>query len=405
MTPGPPLTLLAIASYEKGHAFLRQAKAGGCRVLLLTSESLRGSAQWPREAIDEIYHMPDVQKKWDRTQTLHAVCYLARTETIDRVVPLDDFDLEMAAFLREHLRIPGMGETTTRYFRDKLAMRMKAHSAGLNIPEFVPVLNHRKVQEFLDRVPPPWVLKPRFLAGAIGIKKVSAADELWNLIHALGDEQSYYLVERFLPGDICHVDSIVYEGEILFAIASRYGRPPLDVSHSGGIFTTRTLERGSPLDQGLLHKNRQVLAGLGLKRGVSHTEFIVSQADGRVFFLETSARVGGAHIAELVECATGINLWAEWARVEIAGGDAPYAVPPHRHDYGGLLVSLARQEWPDTSRYTDPEIAWRLSKRHHVGLIVRGPHYGRISDLLEGYTERFRSDFSASMPPRESAID
>ena len=162
------LTILCIASYEKGYEFLREAKRQGCRVLLLTSHSLKDSAKWPMESIDEIYYMPDQQKKWDRQQTINAVSFLARTEKLDRIVPLDDFDLEMAASLREHLRIPGMGETTTRYFRDKLAMRRQAADKGLNIPQFIHVLNHAEVNAFLDRVPGPWVLKPRFMAGAIG---------------------------------------------------------------------------------------------------------------------------------------------------------------------------------------------------------------------------------------------
>ena len=204
-----PLTLLALASYEKGHSFLREAKRQGARVLLVTSESLRHSAHWPTDSIDGIYYMPDVDKKWNRQHTLNTVAWLARTEQIDRLVPLDDFDLELAAFLREHLRVPGMGETTTHYFRDKLAMRLKAQSAGLNIPPFVHVLNHRKIHEFTQTVAPPWVLKPRSLAGAIGIRKVHSAEELWDHINGLGDEQSYYLVEQFIPGDICHVDSIL----------------------------------------------------------------------------------------------------------------------------------------------------------------------------------------------------
>lgn len=398
-------TILCIASYEKGHAFLRRAKEEGARVLLLTSQSLKDVAKWPRESLDEIFYMPDVNKRWDRTATLNAVAYLARSEKIDRLVPLDDFDLEMAAFLREHLRIPGMGETTTRYFRDKLAMRMKAQSKGLNIPEFVPVIHHGTIHEFTQRVPPPWVLKPRFMAGAIGIKKVHTAEELWGHINALGDEQSFYLVERFIAGDICHVDSIVYEDEIRYAVASRYGRPPLDVSHAGGIFTTRLLERGSPVDHGLLKKNQQVLEALGLKRGVSHTEFILSRDEGKVYFLETSARVGGAHIADLIEAATGINMWAEWARIELAGGEEPYDPPPARSDYAGLLVSLARQEQPDLSNYQDPEIAWRMEKKNHVGIIVRSSSYERITYLLDDYARRFKEDFYAYMPARETAID
>ena len=125
-------------------------------------------------------------------------------------------------------------------------------------------------------------------------------------------------------------------------------------------------------------------------RGASHSEFIRGH-DGRLYFLETAARVGGAHIAELVEAATGINLWAEWAKVEVAGGHRPYAVTPLRNDFAGLLISLARQEWPDTSAYSDPEIVWRMNdKSHHAGLIVRSHDSNRVEQLIREYAQRFR---------------
>lgn len=396
-----PVTILAIASYEKGHAFLRQAKAEGARVLLLTSQSLQHSAGWPRESIDEIFYMPDVEKVWNKADTFKAVAYLARTEPIDRIVPLDDFDLELAASLREHLRIPGMGESSVRRFRDKLAMRMSAHEAAIAVPDFVHILNHARIGRFIERVPAPWVLKPRSLAGAIGISKIESADQLWQALEQLGDDQPNYLLERYVPGDIFHVDSIVYEREIRFAVASGYGRPPLDVSHQGGVFTTRLLERGSERERLLLEMNRQLLgAALGLVRGVSHTEFIIGH-DGTVYFLETAARVGGAHIAELVEAATGINLWAEWARVEAAGGKCEYTLPPARNDYAGLLVSLARQQHPDTSGFTDPEIVWRMDKANHVGFIVQSESHAVVERKLGELTERVKRDFWAYAPPKD----
>lgn len=401
MTPQEPLTILAIASYEKGHAFLRQAKQEGARVFLLTSLSLKDTAQWPREALDDIFYMPDEAKVWNLEDTIKAVSYLARTQPIDRIVALDDFDLEKAATLREHLRLPGLGESATRRFRDKLAMRMTAAAAGIAVPEFIHVLHHGRLADFIARVPAPWVLKPRSSAGAMGIKKIYDAGELWEALGRLGDEQSHYLLERYVPGDIFHVDTIVFGGEIRFAVASGYGRPPMDVAHGGGVFTTRLLERGSPSEQALLALNRSVLGALGLEYGISHTEYILGREDGRLYFLETSARVGGAHIAELIEAATGLNLWAEWARVETAAGVKPYAVAPLREDYAGLLVSLARQERPDTSAYQDPEIVWRLDKKHHVGFIVRSPSFARVAGLLDSLTARVQQDFSAYAPPRD----
>jgi biotin carboxylase len=293
-----------------------------------------------------------------------------------------------------------MGETTTRYFRDKLAMRMQAMEAGLRVPEFVHLLNDEKVRQFTERVPPPWVLKPRSMAGAIGIQLLQSTDELRTADRALGDQRSFYLVERFVSGDVCHVDSIVYENQVVFGVASQYGHPPLDVAHRGGIFTTRLLERGSADEQALLAANVRVLRAMGLVRGVSHTEFIRGD-DSIPYFLETSARVGGAHIAELVEAATGVNLWGEWAKVEIAGGKMPYAPPPAANDYAALLVSLARQEHPDTSAYTDPEIVWRMELPHHVGLIVKSAHRERVAELLGRYVERVKQDFATVAPPRE----
>jgi biotin carboxylase len=395
------MTILCLASYEKGHEFLRECKRQGWTVVLVTAERLQHTANWPMEAIDEIFYLPEEGGQWNPAHLRNAVSYLARARVIERIVALDDFDIELSAMLREHLRLPGMGETTVRYFRDKLAMRMKAAEVGLHVPDFIHVLNHGQVAAFLDRVPAPWVLKPRSMAGAIGIRKVHGKDELWGIVEGLGDEQSNYLLERFVPGDIFHVDTIVYEREVVFAVASAYGTPPLEVAQGGGIFTTRLLERDSEASRRLLEENRRVMAGLGLLRGVSHTEYIIGREDARVYFLETSARVGGAHIAELVEAATGINLWAEWAKVEIAGGKAPYAPPAPREDYAGLLVSLARQEHPDTSPFADPEIVWRMPEPHHVGLIVRSPSAARVRELLADYAVRVARDYHASAPPKD----
>ena len=396
-----PLTILCLASYHKGFEFLRELRRLGCRVLLLTSKSLEHD-EWPRESIDEMFYMPDQAKQWDPKDTLLGVSHLARTHRIDRIVPLDDFDLEKAAALREHLRMPGMGESQTRFFRDKLAMRGRASEAGVPVPPFVHLLNDDRVREFTERVPPPWIMKPRLMAGTIGIRKLQNADELWRTADGLGDQRSSYLVEEFIPGDIFHVDSIVWNGQVVRATASRYGVPPFVVSHGGGVFTSRLIERGSEDDRALRSLNASVLGAFNLAYGVSHTEYIRAQ-DGQWYFLETSARVGGAHIAELLEIATGANLWAEWAKVEVAAAlGAVYSAPPDRGEYGGLITSLARQEWPDTSGYTDPEIAWRLSKHHHVGFIVRSPDRRRVEALLDGYVPRVAHDFGAALPMTDS---
>lgn len=387
-------TILCLASYEKGHEFLRECKRQGCTVYLLTTKDLE-HADWPRECIDEMFYIPDL---YNRNDVVLGVSYMARTHIIDRIVPLDDYDLEMAATLREHLRVPGMGETTTRYFRDKLAMRVRARDRGILVPEFIQILNYEALRDFMASVPGPWVLKPRSEASSIGLKKVHNAEELWQALDTLGDRQSFYLLERFVPGEVYHVDSIVWDNKIVFAETHKYGQPPMRVMHEGGLFTSHTLPRGSAEEIELKALNQKLVAALGLLRGVSHTEFIRGKEDGRFYFLETAARVGGANIVEVVEASTGINLWAEWAKVEIAGDDEDYRLPTQRSDYGGVIISLASQEQPDTSAYNDPEVYWRLKKKSHVGFVLGAPSLERVKNLLDDYSRRIYADYFAKLP-------
>jgi len=393
-------TILCISSYEKGQEFMREAKRQNWRVLLLTAEKLK-EANWPRESIDEFFFMPDTDEDWKLQDVIHGVSYIARTEQIDKIVALDDYDVEKAASLREHLRVPGMGDTTARYFRDKLAMRARAKEVGVLIPDFVHVLNYDRIKEFIAEYDFPFILKPRLHAGAIGIKKLHNEDELWNSLEALGDDQSYYLIEQFIPGDIFHVDTIMYNHELQFAIAHEYGKPPFEVAHEGRVFTSKTMLRGSQDEQTLRIMNASVMSGMGLKQGISHTEFIKSDADGSFYFLETSARVGGANIAELIEASTGINLWAEWAKIETLPKDGKYNLPEENSDYAGIILSLAKQQWPDMNSYNDEEIVWRLKKEYHAGVIVKSDKKERVSELIDSFTERFYNDFFISQPMRD----
>jgi biotin carboxylase len=397
MPDSRPLTFLCITTYEKGQEFMRQCKRQGCNVILLTAEKLR-DADWPRESLDDTFFLPEEIPLAD---IVNAVTHLARTRKLDRIVALDEFDMETAATLREHLRVPGMGLTTMRYFRDKLAMRMKALDRGVRVPDFVPVVNHDDVRYYVEHVAGPWVLKPRQEASAIGIKKIHATEDLWPVLEQLGDKQSSYLLEKFVPGEVYHVDSVVSENEVLFANVSKYGNPPMNVAQGGGVFTTFTVPRGSEEDSGLRQINRDLIATLGLVRGVAHAEFIRAFADGHFYFLECAARVGGAYINEMVEAATGINLWREWARIEVAGGDGSYKLPPVREEYAGVILSLARQDEPDTSGYNDPEVFLRIKKHHHAGLILRSTNQQRVQSLLESYAQRFVQDFLAVEPPRD----
>ena len=394
----PTERFLLLASYEKGHDFMRQCAGLGIRCTLLTLDNLR-DAGWPREVLEEITSMPS---GLTHEQIVNTVSWMSRGRRFDRIVALDEFDLQTAAVIREHMRIPGMGITTAACYRDKLAMRVIARATGFCVPEFCRVLNYDELREFMERVAAPWLLKPRTEASAVGIRRIEDPEQLWRALEELGDRQSHFILEQFVAGQIYHVDSIVSESKVAFSVVHRYGRPPLQLMHDGGVFTTRTVDRSSRDWHELTAINARLSPGLGMVRGVTHAEFIRAHADGRYYFLEIAARVGGAFIAELIEQAAGINLWHEWARIEAANlRGQSYAVPPVTQSYAGSVLCLAQTAEPDTSAFTAPEIVHRIKKHHHAGLIVRSDNPTRIEQLLDEYSSEFAHRFLASMPAME----
>ncbi|MCA9981440.1 MAG: ATP-grasp domain-containing protein [Anaerolineales bacterium] len=389
MTTDRPITILALASEYKGIPLLEEFKRQGCHVIVVATAEHKNEP-WPHDSIDEFFDMPDVRIQPDIT---HAVSYLARDRHIDRIIALDDYDVETAAALREHLRLDGMGDTAARLFRDKLAMRVQARRKGLNVPAFTGIFNYDDLREFMDNTNPPWVFKPRLLAGSEGIRKLHHSEELWRTLDEMGDRQSYHLLEQFIPGDVFHVDGLVWQGEGVFSLVSQYGVPPMTALQGRGVFTTRVLPRDSHEAVALRELNERVVKAMGRTNGPTHTEFIRAE-DGTYYFLETAARVGGGNIERLVEAATGLVIWQEAARIELADirGD-DYQVPPVREDYAGLIAAPSHTPYADLSAYTDPEIYYRPRSAEFVSLIVGSPSQARVEELLAQYAQRFAHDF------------
>jgi DNA-binding NarL/FixJ family response regulator len=84
--------------------------------------------------------------------------------------------------------------------------------------------------------------------------------------------------------------------------------------------------------------------------------------------------------------------------LEVGAGKQRYQLPATRRDYAGVILSLARQERPDTSAYNDPEIVYRVSKYHHAGFVLKSSKPERVQQLLDSYSARFVTDFLATQP-------
>ncbi|QIH37646.1 ATP-grasp domain-containing protein [Flavobacterium sp. Sr18] len=388
-------TFLCISNYFKGSDFLINLKKSGNKVYLVTSEKLRDKP-WPHQYLDEIFYMEGQDVDWNLEHLLLVVGNFMKSTKIDAIVALDDYDVEKATYLRENLRIDGMGQTTGRYFRDKLAMRMRAKSCGIPIPAFCSLFNDHDINTFADTIPAPWVLKPRSEASASGIIKVFDKESLWIHINEMGNNRFKYLIEQFKPGDVYHCDSLISESKVIFSLTSKYLATPMEISQVGGVFRSANIKYNSDDDKAIKKLNEQVMKGFGLKHGAAHTEFIKSNDDGQIYFLETSSRVGGAHLAEMVAEASNINLWKEWAAIENGlVKESKYILPKVKKGYAGIVLTLSKFQHPNLTSFSDPEVCFKVPLEYHAGLIVKSDKQERVLELLEDYGNRLATDFTA----------
>lgn len=391
-------TIACISCCYKGYDFIDELKKLGNKVILITSEKLR-EKNWPWHAIDEVFYMSEISPSvWNMEHFIQGFSHLMQTRKVDTVVALDDYDVEKAALIRETFRISGMGQTTHRFFRDKLAMRQQAKETGIPVPEFTAVFNNQEVENFISKVPAPWVLKPRSEASSSGIKKIENSTILWEEIENLGKERHLFLLESFKPGNVYHVDSLVYHHDIVFSCCSKYASPPMKVSHEGGVFQTKTLGRNSSECAELLKINETLLHNFKLKHGAAHSEFIRGE-DGQYYFLETSSRVGGAHIPDMVEAATGINIWKEWAKMETAIlRNETYHLPPVQENFGGLLVALVHSE-PETNVFQRKELVKFLPVKDHIGIVYQSLEEQKIQECLDDASRYISENLLSIIPP------
>ncbi|MDR6515315.1 ATP-grasp domain-containing protein [Chryseobacterium camelliae] len=393
--------IVCISCYYKGYDFMDEMQKLGNRVILITSENLRDK-NWPWHAIEETFYMPESKPSvWNLDHLVQGFSYIMQTRKVDAVVALDDYDVEKAALIRETFRIPGMGQTTHRYFRDKLAMRQKADQSTINVPEFTAVFNNDEIHHFTQKVSAPWVLKPRSEASASGIRKINSEYELWEALNALGDERHLFLLESFKPGDVYHVDSLTFNNDTIFTSASQYLAPPMQVSHEGGVFMTKTLGTDSDEFMELSDLNTQLLTAFGLKNGATHTEFIKGKDDRKWYFLETSSRVGGAHIPDLVEAATHINIWREWARIEDALlKNKEYKIADPEGYYAGLIIALIKDQSPDYRDFESEEVIKFLPIDHHIGIVFRSDDPDVIQEKLDDAAVTIQEEMLSILPPK-----
>jgi hypothetical protein len=259
----------------------------------------------------------------------------AVADLVRRVGPLDvvcapsEYDLELAAAIRARFGVPGLTPEQTRRCQDKVQMKGLLQLAGLATPAFSDCRASGHVRDLINKVGFPIVLKPRRGAASRGVVMVNSEEHLravWpGLVH------DSYEAEEFVPGPIYHVDGLVQDGDLRFALSSRYVNTCLQSAE--GLPHGSVVVDDQTLGEELRTFTRECLRALGLRDSAFHLELILR--DGVVpTFLEIGARPGGAEVQQVIKDLYGVDLLREWVNLQIG----PIPTYSASQEVGGWLV-------------------------------------------------------------------
>lgn len=258
---------------------------------------------------------------------------LARMGGVDRIIAMSEYDLLTGAALRERWNLPGSRVADLAPFRDKAAAKtLLAAAPGLAAPRFEPIATIADVTAFARRCTGGVIVKPRDGAGSVGCYRIRPGESAARALR--GVDLTGYEVEEWIEAPVWHIDGLLHDGTVLAVYPSRYIGTCLD-------FTQRNAPIGSVVEHGLIADAMADFAvacvtQLGLATGVFHLEAFETLA-GPVF-LEAAARVSGGPIPYSIRDVYGVDLVADWVRLQL--GESPRTAPGRNRELsaGNLML-------------------------------------------------------------------
>ncbi|MEU3446463.1 ATP-grasp domain-containing protein [Streptomyces thermolilacinus] len=314
---GKPLLLLIGSSARRSREFILQAVSRKYALWLLQPAPVT----WEEPYVVGSTAVSNV----DPEPLVEAARRVAAEHEVAGVFCYDEGLVAPAAHVSQALGLPGNTPEAIAACRDKNATRAALEQAGVAQPSSIGVSSLAEAREAAEKLGFPVVVKPRGLAGGMGVRRADGPDEVEGAYTA-ASAASYpgvpvfdvpVLVEQYVDGPEISVDAVFFEGECVPLVVARkqVGLAPFfeEVGHE--------VDGADPLlsDPGLLDALRKSHAALGFHTGVSHTEFRLTPSGPCL--MEVNARLGGDMIPYLGTLATGVDV--AMAAADAAAGRRP----------------------------------------------------------------------------------
>lgn len=229
--------------------------------------------------------------EWDETVLLLKIRQIWNFMGFDKVFAIDEFDIELAATIRDYYGLEGQNKESSKFFRDKLYMNAYVSSRGFNAPQTRKVENIFDVLKISDKIGYPFIVKPRFGAGTSDTVKIDGVDEIDKLL-SIPFERDEFIIQNYIGGELYHIDCFIVKGNPQYIKTSQYLFPTLEHFKGHSTASVQLSENESKL---FTNYTKRLIAIMPLPENtLLHLEIFY---DGKnITFLEIGSRIGGGGV-------------------------------------------------------------------------------------------------------------
>ena len=303
----PRILVIAPHGSYRTSAFITAAHRLGVKVLLVSEGKHSIVSDYARGL-----HIDPT----DEVAALELILAEAALEPVAAIVATDDSTTELAAQAARRLELPHNPPAAVQLARRKDKARACLSAAGLPVPEHRCISLDQPLQQQLEAVVYPAVIKPIGMSGSRGVIRVNNQTELNQAVqriqtmlqqeaHTDPDVARMLLLESFIPGDEVAVEGMLTRGEL--QVLTVFDKPdPLNGPYfEETYYTTPSRHAHDTLDE--LHRTVQAACtAYGLREGPVHAECRLN-AEG-IWVLEVAARTIGGLCGRLLQFGTGYSL-------------------------------------------------------------------------------------------------
>ncbi|CZE33127.1 ATP-grasp domain-containing protein [Streptococcus pneumoniae] len=274
-------------------------------------------------------------EKWTEEIIAEQAKILYESFSYDRIIALDEFDVYIAAKIRNFLGIEGQSVESARFFRDKYYMTKKVKSFGFPVAHTEKIDNYLDVYNFGRRNGYPFVVKPNLGAGTVDTYIINSEFDIKKLVK-YNFQSNQFICQEKLNGNLFHIDVLVNDDYIEYINVSRYLHPTIEYQNNKSSASVTLTEKDVETKVLRCYTEKLIRAIPTYRFSLLHLE--VFYDGNEVYFLEIASRLGGGGVHRILNDQYGFDPQEVVIKLEMGEEFSNFPKSKLNDYYGFIMV-------------------------------------------------------------------